>query len=55
MSSKIPSELLVPRANNGLIDTYPDMNYGLGALEKDLYDRRNCRSYIWFARWGSSW
>ena len=34
MSSKIPSELLVPRANNGLIDTYPDMNYGLGALEK---------------------
>lgn len=34
MSSKIPSELLVPRANNGLLDTYPDMNYGLGALEK---------------------
>ena len=34
MSSKIPSELLVPRANNGLVDTYPDMNYGLGALEK---------------------
>lgn len=33
MSSKIPSELLVPRGLNGLIDTYPDMNYGLGVLE----------------------
>jgi len=33
MSSKIPSELLVPRGLNGLIDTYPDLNYGLGVLE----------------------
>ena len=34
MSSKIPSDLLVPRGNNGLLDSYPDMNYGLGVLEK---------------------
>ena len=34
MSSKIPSDLLVPRGLNGLIDTYPDLNYGLGVLEK---------------------
>ena len=34
MSSKIPSDLLVPRGLNGLLDTYPDMNYGLGVLEK---------------------
>lgn len=34
MSSKMPSDHLVPRGLNGLIDTYPDMNYGLGTLEK---------------------
>jgi hypothetical protein len=34
MSSKLPSETLVPRGLNGLVDTYPDLNYGLGVLEK---------------------
>ena len=53
MSSKIPSELLVPRANNGLIDTYPDMNYGLGALEKTFMTDGTV-DHTWLARRGDS-
>ena len=34
MSSKMPSDHIVPRGLNGLIDTYPDMNYGMGILDK---------------------